>query len=167
MGIRILRESASGSRTAGMAVLAGESIVPGIVIVQDDNTTVKVFTGTALAPLGLALDSNVQFPSQATAPDVTAGAGFDYLNYNRQGLVAAITGDAEVELYDDLRDTSTAGASHPVDHTQAYVVGAPLFADTTTGRVTSVVGSNKAIGRCTGIDGSGATMVVRMIVNII
>lgn len=160
MGIRVLKE-ASNSRTAGYKVDidirfgAPWAIVPGIACNLVDAETLKIADGTTEAIIGLALDSNVLFPMTNGLPDGAAGEGYDYLNYNRQGLVALFS-NGEVELYDDKR--MAAGASHPANYLEAFAINAPVYADA-TGKITLVPGTNK-VGEVTGITNPGAPELV-------
>jgi hypothetical protein len=99
MGIRIEKENVA-SRTTGNKIKDSLAtlIYKGTVIVKEKNGTTGVIEvrpylnadGTAaLIPAGLAIDQNYKPP---VAPDnnQTVGEGYDFTDYNRGGLVAAI-----------------------------------------------------------------------------
>lgn len=153
MGIRVMHED-SGSRTRGFTVKSGDDIFPGFVVQKEDNDTIKLPTTLTEPMLGLALDSNVLFPPANLSGTVTAGDGYDYLNYNRQGLVAYVS-DAEVELFDDQRP----GTSHPVDYSKTYAVNEPVYV-TTGGRINNDSSSNTQIGVVTAVDNNGSSSLV-------
>lgn len=155
MGIRVLHEN-SGSRTEGFEVKSGDTIYPGLVVQKEDASTIKIPTTLTEPMLGLALDSNALFPFQATVPDATVGEGYDYLNYNRQGLVAYIS-NAEVELFDDKRAES--GDSHPVDYSKTYVVNEPLYV-IADGKIDNATSGNTQIGVVTGASNNGSAALV-------
>lgn len=162
MGIRVLRENA-GSRTPGYKVASGVSVYPGVAVVLSAIDTITLYDANTNQVLGLALDSNVQFPMQNTDPDTQAGEGFDYTNYNRGGLIAVIN-NAEVELFDDER--AAAGASHPVVYGDTFALNGIVYADATTGKITTEAdgGANLRVGRVTGITGTDVSTVLRIII---
>jgi hypothetical protein len=101
MAIRIIKEV---NRSAGAPVLSG-TISGGTVLAWDPANTQKVLpfgTGTPTPdqPYGLAAESNVIPPLQP-ASGLVAGQGFDYTNFNRDGLMGAFINGGEFELYDD------------------------------------------------------------------
>jgi len=155
MGIRVMHEN-SGSRTRGFAVKSGDTVYPGLVVQKEDNDTIKIPTTLTEPMLGLALDSNVLYPFQATAPDTTAGEGYNYLDYNRQGLVAYIS-NAEVELYDDKR--AAAGASHPVDYSKTYAVNEPVYV-IASGKIDNATSGNTQVGVVTAVENNGSSALV-------
>ncbi len=159
MGIRIVREA--GDRTPGYKVAASNTIYGGLAVQLTANDTVAVGGAEVV---GLALESNVAFPAQASTPDNTVGDQFNYLDYNRGGLIAVVNGSAEVELYDDGR--AAAGASHPVTYGDSWALMAPVYADATTGKLTTTAEGNKRIGRVTGITGTGAALVLRVMLEL-
>lgn len=171
MAIRILKETGA-SRSAGYKVTANVSILPGnAVVLGADEETIKLpASGTSEEILGLALDSNVMFPFQSATPDQTMGNGYDYLNYNRQGLVSVFNNGGEVELFDDKRLAD--GLSHPVIYGGTFTLNIPVYANCTSGTstqlgfITEVATTNKRIGRVTGVFGTGADLVLRIIVEI-
>jgi hypothetical protein len=162
MALRVLRENA-GSRTPGYDVAAGVSLVGGLAVVLSDNDTIKLNTAAATdAVLGLVMESNIAFPAQSTTPDQQAGQGYDYLDYNRGGLFTVIH-DAEVEVWDDGRSTTVV----PFDTTGTYAVNQPVYAETVTGKITDdSTATNQRIGRITAVTGSGATAVLRILLEI-
>lgn len=167
MAIRILREG-TGSRTPGYLVAAGQQIVGGMAVMLSDANTITAFTavnGALVNPLGLAIDSNVLFAAQNASPDQTAGPGYDYLNYDRGGLISVLNKGAEVEVYDDGRSVS------PFDVTNhTFVLNAAIY--TVAGYLSHVVGSGIRIGRVTSVAGTyqpalgGGDLVVRFILEI-
>ena len=171
MGIRVLKE-ASNSRTAGykVNVVKGvpEAILPGLACNLVDAETITIADGTTELTIGLALDSNVLYPITNSIPDGQAGQGYDYLNYNRQGLVALFS-NGEVELYDDMR--LPAGASHPANFVApagAWVINSPVYVDN-VGKATAVgtPGATPVIGVVTGITNPGvASLVLRIKLSI-
>lgn len=167
MGIRVLKE-AGNSRTPGYEVKVtggvAEVILPGLACNLEDANTIKIADGTSEKVVGLALDSNVLFPIGNTLPDSQAGEGYDYLSYNRQGLVSLFS-NGEVELYDDKRQA--AGASHPVNFAEAFTVNAPVYADA-SGKITLVNGGTAPeVGIVTGITNPGvAGLVLRVKLSI-
>jgi len=152
MGIRVMKE-ASNSRTAGYSAVVTqgvpETIIPGIACNLVDNATITKSDGTTEVTIGLALDSNVLYPIGNLSPDTQAGDGYDYINYNRQGLISLFS-NGEVELYDDKR-IGVAGVSHPANFAEAFAVNAPVYADA-VGKITLVnAGSAPQIGVVTGV----------------
>lgn len=164
MAIRILREGA-GSRTPGYAVAAGQSIVGGMTVILSDASTITAYTTSAAQPLGLAIDTNVLLAAQNASPDQTAGQGYDYLNYDRGGLISVLNKGAEVEIYDDGRSVSPFDTGN---HT--FVLNTPIY--TVAGYLSSVVGTGVRIGRVTSVTGTyaaagaGSDLVVRFILEI-
>jgi hypothetical protein len=163
MALRVIRENA-GSRAPGYKLDTGVQVVGGIAVVLSDNETVKLNTAAATdAVLGLVMESNIAFPAQSTTPDQQAGQGFDYLDYNRGGLVTVIH-DAEVEVWDDGRSTTVI----PFLVAGTYAVNNPIYAETVTGKLTDVDGggTNQRIGRITAVTGTGAASVIRILMEI-
>jgi hypothetical protein len=163
MALRVLRENA-GSRTPGYDVNTDVSVVGGLAVVLHDNNTIKLNTAAATdAVLGLVMESNIAYPAQSTVPDHQAGQGFDYLDYNRGGLVTVIH-DAEVEIWDDGRSATVI----PIVTGGTYEVNNPVYAETNTGKITDVDGggTNQRIGRITGVTGSGATILLQILLEI-
>src|SRR5271157_2614101 len=131
MAIRILRETGA-SRSAGyiVNVAAGvaDSILPGIAVTlmtTDANAQTIGLLSSIATPytgeiLGLTLDSNIIFPFQSSQPNNTMGQGFDYTNYNRQGLIGVFNNHGEVELYDDNR--LAGGLSSPIIYGDAFAL---------------------------------------------
>jgi len=163
MGLDILKETGA-SRTPGSNVLAGEEIMPGFVMLMEDAETIKVYDDKAEIPSGLAMQSNVHYPAfDPAAPDGTpVGDGYEFLNYNRGGLIGLFRAGGTVLLYDDKRKSG--GASHPVDYSQAYAVNGICYADETTGKITSdsATGTRKEVGIVEKVVGSGADLVLKM-----
>ena len=150
MAIRIVKEV---NRSIGAPVLSG-TISGGTVLAWDPANTQKVLPfGSATStsqPYGLACESNVIPPLQP-ANGLVAGQGFDYTNFNRDGLMAAFINGGEFQLYDD-----GLGAGKPYEN-GTYTVGALVYADVTaTGaaNITATAGSNVAIGSVTFVDQS-------------
>lgn len=158
MAIKVLR----GNVTPGYKVTAGQTIYGGLgVQLSADGESIEV--GGA-EPIGLAVESNVYFPAQASQPDNTIGDGFDYPNYNRGGRICVVNLGAEVELFDDKR--AAAGASHPVLTSDTFTPNAIVYADATTGKITTTAGSNKRVGRVSNVGGTGASLVLKIVVEI-
>lgn len=143
MAIKIEKENLA-SRTPGNPIESGSYLIyKGTVIVMEKNITtgaieVRPYTDTdvtnLLIPSGLAIDQNVQNPLQAQN-GLTVGDGYDYTDFNRGGLVAAID-DATVWVKGDTLvkpdDTWTIS-------TKVYWDGAAaLFTDTTSGKTVAV-----------------------------
>jgi hypothetical protein len=164
MAIRILRESA-GTRTPGYKVStsAAGKIVGGTVVTLEDADTIMLYVAAATgAALGLAIDSNVLFSPQNASPDHTAGQGYNYLDYDRGGLISVINKGAEVEVYDDGRSVSPFSASA---HT--YLLNKLIYAEAATGMLADAIGTGEAVGRVTSVAGTyGVDLVVRFIVTI-
>jgi hypothetical protein len=98
MAIRIIKEV---NRAPGAPVLSG-TISGGTLLMWDPSNTQKVLpaTGASVQPYGWACESNVIPPLQP-ASGLVAGQGYDYTNFNRDGLVGAFINGGEFELYDD------------------------------------------------------------------
>jgi len=159
MAIRIIREV---NRSAGAPVLSG-TISGGTVLAWDPANTGKVLpfgTGTPSPdqPYGLAAESNVIPPLQP-ASGLVAGQGFDYTNFNRDGLMGAFINGGEFELYDD-----GLGAGAPYE-AGTYAIDHLVYADyTATGaaNITATAGSNVAIGVVTSFDTATNPTVLRI-----
>jgi len=162
MGMDILKETGA-SRTPGSKIKAGEEAMPGFVALFEDAETLIVYNDKAKVPSGLFMQSNVHYPAFDTAaPDGTpVGDGFEFLNYNRGGLIGLFRAGGTVLLYDDKRKSG--GASHPVDYTKAYNVNDKCYADQNTGKVTSTLDTNRQeIGIVEKVVGSGVNLVLKM-----
>ena len=143
--------------------------MPGFVCALDTSAddTIKLYDTKANNPAGLALESNIAFPFfDPNAPSGTPiGVGFDFLNYNRGGLIGLFRNGGEVVLYDDLRDTAVAGNSNPVDFaaSAAYAVNNPVYANQNNGKVTSDLDTDrKQVGIIEKVIGTGATMSLKV-----
>ena len=151
MAITIWKEV---NRSPGAPVLSG-TISGGTVLAWDPAGTGKVLpfgtgTPTPQQPYGLACESNVIPPLQP-ANGLVAGQGYDYTNFNRDGLMGAFINGGEFQLYDDGE-----GAGAPFE-AGTYTVGQLVYADVTaTGaaNITATAGSNVAIGSVTYVDQS-------------
>ena len=148
MAITIWKEV---NRSPGAPVLSG-TISGGTVLAWDPANTGKVLPfGSATStsqPYGLACESNVIPPLQP-ASGLVAGQGYDYTNFNRDGLMGAFINGGEFQLYDD-----GLGAGAPFE-AATYAIGGLVYADVTaTGaaNITSTAGSNVAIGSVTYFD---------------
>jgi len=148
MAITIWKEV---NRSPGAPVLSG-TISGGTVLAWDPANTGKVLPfGSATStsqPYGLACESNVIPPLQP-ASGLVAGQGYDYTNFNRDGLMGAFINGGEFQLYDD-----GLGAGAPFE-AGTYAIGGKVYADVTaTGaaNITSTVGSNVVIGSVTYFD---------------
>jgi hypothetical protein len=150
MAITIWKEV---NRSPGAPVLSG-TISGGTVLAWDPANSGKVLPfGSATSssqPYGLACESNVIPPLQP-ASGLVAGQGYDYTNFNRDGLMGAFINGGEFQLYDD-----GLGAGAPFE-AGTYTVGHLVYADiTATGaaNITATAGSNVAIGSVTYVDQS-------------
>ena len=152
MAIRVLKENVA-SRTIGYQPKANTKIYPGTpTVLEKDATTGAILirpwaTGdraNGLQPNGLALDSNVVFPlgPGSTGQPFTAGEGYDYTNYNRGGLIAAIR-QAVVYVYDDKRDAN----SNPFDSAASLVVSKKVYIND-NGKITHDSTNAVEIGVC-------------------
>jgi hypothetical protein len=121
------------------------TIVGGQVVVFDttDTTysTIRNFNSASELPLGLAIESNILFPSGPNP----VGSGFDYTNYDRGGLVSVFTDGGLFELWDDGRGAPFVSGNTFTVNQYAYVaVATGLISSTGTivvGVVTNVVGA--------------------------
>ena len=151
MAITIWKEV---NRSPGAPVLSG-TISGGTVLAWDPANTGKVLpfgtgTPTPNLPYGLACESNVIPPLQP-ASGLVAGQGYDYTNFNRDGLMGAFINGGEFQLYDD-----GLGAGAPFEAT-TYLINQPVYADysaTGAANITSTGGGNPAIGVVTYFDQS-------------
>jgi len=166
MAIRVLKENVA-SRTIGYQPKAGTKIYSGTLTVLEKDATTGVIlirpwaTGDRtnnLRPNGLALDSNVVFPlgPGSTGQPFTAGEGYDYTNYNRGGLIAAIR-QAVVYVYDDKRDKD----SNPFDPDAELEVSKEVYVND-NGKITHDSTDAVEIGVCEDVtsDSSGIVSAV-------
>jgi hypothetical protein len=156
MALSIVREV---NRSIGLSLASGATIISGqplmlVPTASGTATQVKPFDGsvTNSKPYGLALEDSQFLPLQnASAPDQTAGQGYDYTNFARGGLYSALLDGGEVQLFSD-------GRGYPFLQTDTWFIGAPVYANS-SGLITATAGSNPLIGYCTGFTGSPATML--------
>ena len=108
--------------------------------------------GTATAtsqPYGLAAESNVIPPLQPSS-GLVAGQGYNYTNFNRDGLLGSFINGGEFELYDDGLG---AGAPYAAGtYTVGQLVYASVSATTAANIVATNAGSDVAIGSVTAVD---------------
>lgn len=154
MAMRILRET---HRDAGREVLTGTH-VGGQPMLLDSAGSGKIRTyndgAYAAKPFGLAVESNIMNPIQNTT-GLTAGAGYDFTDLNRGGLVSTLWGDYEVEFYDD-------GRGAPYESGDTYVVNAPVYANS-SGKITSVAtGGKPQVGIVVSFDAATAPTRLRI-----
>jgi hypothetical protein len=163
MAITIYKEV---NRSIGAPVLSG-TISGGTVLAWDPANTGKVLpfgtgTPTPQLPYGLATESNVIPPLQP-ASGLVAGQGFDYTNFNRDGLMGAFINGGEFQLYDD-----GLGAGKPFE-AGTYAIGHLVYADysaTGAANITVTAGSNPAIGVVTFFDQAVNPNVLRITLDI-
>jgi hypothetical protein len=158
MGIRFLKENVA-SRTIGYQPKANVKIYPGNPTVLEKNAISGVIEirpfgsgdrAAGLCPNGLAIDSNVQFPMAPTSGSpFTAGEGYDYINYNRGGLIAAVR-QATVYVYDDKRDAS----SNPFANDAALAISKKVYVND-SGKITHDNSNAIEIGVCEDETSSG------------
>lgn len=139
MAVRVIREV---KRSGGLTPKTGVTIIAGQPLLLDTSTTVRLYDSaahTASAILyGIAAESTAQLPI-APANGLTAGQGYDYTNFARGGLVSCFMLGSELELFDDGH-----GLPFLTGGSESYALNAPVFADTTTGKITSISTSNSA-----------------------
>ena len=119
MAIKIIKEV---SRDEGRLPATGASILGGSPLELNASNEVLLYTGGSNYPWGLAADSNVTQPLQG-AGGLTVGAGFDYTNFNRGGLISVFMNGGVFELYND--GTGNPFATAPV---AAYAVNEAVYA---------------------------------------
>jgi hypothetical protein len=149
MAITIWKEV---NRSPGAPVLSG-TISGGTVLAWDPANSGKVLpfgTGTPSPqqPYGLACETNVIPPLQPSN-GLVAGQGYDYTNFNRDGLMGAFINGGEFQLYDNGE-----GAGAPFE-AGTYAIGGLVYADysaTGAANITPTAGSNVAIGTVTYFD---------------
>lgn len=145
--IKVLKEV---NRLPGLLPKDGEQILGGSVVTLDGDR-LKKYDGTAgTFPLGLASDSNIQFPIQAPN-GITVGVGYDYTGFARGGLIGVFINGGLFELFDD-------GRGHPCVITDTFEQNKPVYANN-EGKITSDgSGSKPRIGTVYGVSGSGADL---------
>jgi hypothetical protein len=148
MAIRIIKEV---NRSAGAPILSG-TFSGGTVLVWDTANSGKVLpfgSTNHSAPYGLAMESNVIPPLQP-ASGLVAGQGYDYTNFNRDGLMGAFINGGEFQLYDD-----GLGAGAPYE-AGTYAIGAAVYADASATGAANITptsgGSNVLVGYVTFFD---------------
>jgi hypothetical protein len=156
MAVRVLREN---NRSEGRLPKTGVVIIQGEPLIFDTATTWRLYDAAALAAgavvYGIAAESTGQLPI-APANGLTAGQGYDYTNFARGGLVGAFITGSELELFDDGH-----GLPYLTGGSESYALNAPVYADVTTGKVTSLpTGNSDAIG--TVVDFDSATVPTRL-----
>jgi hypothetical protein len=126
MAIQVIKEV---NRDAGYTVASGATIIAGQPLeLYPDSQHVRPFSGTSgWKPLGLASDSNLMFPLQG-ANGLTAGAGYDYTNFDRGGLVGAFVNGGEFALAGDTYAAPT-GTVYPYNPTDTYTLNALVTVD--------------------------------------
>ena len=108
------------------------------------------------------MESNVIPPLQP-ASGLVAGQGYDYTNFNRDGLLGAFINGGEFQLYDD-----GLGAGKPFE-AGTYAIGGLVYADysaTGAANITSTAGSNVAIGTVTYFDQAVSPNVLQIKLSI-
>ena len=152
MAIKISREV---NRAEGRLPATSVKIYAGMALVIDTGKFTPYAGGAGIIPYGIADVSNVVPPLQG-AP-YTVGQGFDYTGFNRGGLVGAFINGSELDLYDDLRDVTS--CPFLVGGGESYVVNKAVYADATTGKITSLAGAgaNYEIGSVVALEGTAGT----------
>ena len=158
MAVRVIREN---KRSAGLTPKSGVTIIAGEPVVLDTATSVRLYDSaahTAGALLyGIAAESTAQLPL-APANGMTAGQGYDYTNFARGGLVSCFELGSELELFDDGH-----GLPYLTGGSESYALNAPVYADVTTGKVTSLAASGANSGVIGSIvDFDSATVPTRL-----
>lgn len=151
MALRIIREV---SRSLGFSKKSGTTIISGQPLILDSATSLKPMDseGATFSAYGLALEDSVVPPLQnMSAPDQTAGQGFDYTNFARGGLYSVLLDGGEVELFDD-------GRGAPYVTTDLYQLNAPVYANS-SGLITALTSNGTVVGHVTSVTGSPVTLL--------
>jgi len=161
MAIQVIKEV---NRDAGYAVASGATVIAGQPLeLYPDSNTVRPFSGVSGShPLGLASDSNLMFPLQG-ANGMTAGAGYDYTNFDRGGLVGAFVNGGEFALSGDTYAAPT-GTVYPYNPTDTYVLNMPVTVDLSgliRGGVTPSA-TNPMIGTVMAVTGSSPVTLLQI-----
>lgn len=161
MAIQVIKEV---NRDAGYAVASGASIVAGQPLeLYPDSHTVRPFSGVSGSfPLGLASDSNLMFPLQAPS-GLTAGAGYDYTNFDRGGLVGAFVNGGEFAL---SGDTYSTGTVYPYNPTDTYTLNQAVTVDS-SGQIRSaaavpVSATSPMVGTVMAVTGSAPVTLLQI-----
>jgi len=115
-------------------------ILEGQPLMLTSDGKIKPYDGTTgTFPMGLAAESNVQFPLQGKP--YTAGYGFDYSRFNRGGLISFFFAGGMFELASDVRGV-------PFVDTDTYEINKPVYANP-DGKITATSnsGANPEIGK--------------------
>lgn len=152
MAIKVLKEV---NRHPGYT--PSGTILPGQVVMKvTDGETIKAYDGTTLdvQPLGFAIDSTVQFPASAGVYGAV-GAGYNYPEFNRGGLVAVFTDGGLFEFSND-------GRGSPLTITDTWTLNAKVYigASGLMTCSTMTVGTDPVVGIVEAVSGSGATLKV-------
>lgn len=170
MAIRILKEVNRDDGRLPQSNGTNSAILGGMVLeLANNGTNVQLSTSTgATIPWGLAADSNVQQPLQG-AGGLTVGVGYDYTNFDRGGLVSVFMNGGAFELYNDLGELAplspSGGNPFVLAPTAPYVSNAPLYAQVTTGLITSdAAGNSPRVGSVINVQNAGnaTSMILQM-----
>jgi len=161
MAIQVIKEV---NRDAGYSVASGATIIAGQPLeLFPDSNTVRPYSGVSGSlPLGLASDSNLMFPLQG-ANGLTAGAGYDYTNFDRGGLVGAFVNGGEFALSADVYAAPT-GTVYPYNPTDTYTLNMPVTADS-SGLIRGGVpasATNPVIGTVMAVTGSAPVTLLQI-----
>jgi len=161
MAIQVIKEV---NRDAGYAVYTGATIVAGQPIeLVTNSTTVQPYSGVSGSyPVGLASDSNLMFPLQG-ANGLTAGAGYDYTNFDRGGLVGAFVNGGEFAL---SGDTYATGTVYPYNSTDTFTLNQPVTVDS-SGKIRSAAAvapsaTSPMIGTVMAVTGSAPVTLLQI-----
>lgn len=164
MAIQVIKEV---NRDAGRAVFAGASIVAGQPLeLVTNSSTVQPYSGVSGSlPLGLASESNLVFPLQG-ANGLTAGAGYDYTNFNRGGLVGTFVNGGEFAL---SGDTYPSGTVYPYNPLDTYTLNMQVTVDS-SGKIRSAAAvAPSAISPAIGVvlDVQGSSPVTQLTIKLL
>lgn len=155
MAIRVLKEV---NRLPGYAYASTLTIIAGQPVLFQSTDVIRAYNSSTLisAPIGFAAESTSPVSSAPVTIDGMVGAGFDYPNYARGGMVGVFINGGVFEMYDDGRGSplkaDTFALNEPV-----YVTYNGLISNTTTASIGAGI---RPIGSVMAVSGSGATLKV-------